>query len=235
IATRRVGAPLGGDTTPAVKYQLGDNLGSSHVVLDAAGSLVNREEYLPYGETSFGSYGKKRYRFTGKERDDESGLYYHGARYYASWLGRWSATDPAGMVDGPNLYTYVRGSPVMLRDPNGMATYADSLWTVYNNAVGGYWDLLRGIKDRAPTPAEQVLLDAYIKIQRDTFSKINRALKNENRRAKRGGVAVIGTQKSPDTSRQGRDQVRRTRPMSPKCGSIRATPPHFATAASCRA
>ena len=120
IATRRVGAALGGDPTPAVKYHLGDHLGSSHVVLDDTGSMVNREEYFPYGETSFGSYGKKRYRFTGKERDEESGLSYHGARYYAPWLGRWTAADPAGLVDGPNLYQYVRGSPVVLNDPTGM-------------------------------------------------------------------------------------------------------------------
>ena len=38
---------------------------------------TNREEYTPYGETSFGSYARKRYRFTGKERDEESGLGYH--------------------------------------------------------------------------------------------------------------------------------------------------------------
>jgi RHS repeat-associated protein len=61
----------------------------------------------------------KRYRYTGKERDEETGLYYHGARYYAPWLGRWTAADPAGMVDGPNLYEYVRGNPVRLNDPSG--------------------------------------------------------------------------------------------------------------------
>lgn len=50
---------------------------------------------------------------------EESGLYYHGARYYAPWLSRWTAADPAGMVDGPNLYQYVRGNPVRLVDPDG--------------------------------------------------------------------------------------------------------------------
>ena len=42
-----------------------------------------------------------------------------GARYYAPWLARWTAADPAGMVDGPNLYAYVRGNPVRLVDPDG--------------------------------------------------------------------------------------------------------------------
>ena len=119
IAVVRVGSPFQDDTTPAVKYHLADHLGSSNVVLDDTGALVNREEYTPYGETSFGNFAKKRYRFTGKERDEESGLYYHGARYYAPWLGRWASADPEGMVDGPNLYRYVRNNPLKLTDPSG--------------------------------------------------------------------------------------------------------------------
>ncbi len=119
IATTRVGAPLDGDPTPPVKYQLGDHLGSSHVLVGNNGGLIQREEYRPYGETSFGSFGKKRYRFTGKERDEESGLYYVSARYYAPWMCRWTAADPIGTVDGTNLYVYVRGSPLCLTDPSG--------------------------------------------------------------------------------------------------------------------
>ncbi len=57
-----------------MQLHLGDHLGSSNVVVDSGGALVNREEFTPYGETSFGSFAKKRYRFTGKERDEESGL-----------------------------------------------------------------------------------------------------------------------------------------------------------------
>ena len=61
----------------------------------------------------------KRYRYTGKERDDESGLYYHGARYYAPWLARWTSCDPAGLAEGPNAYLYVRGQPLGSIDPSG--------------------------------------------------------------------------------------------------------------------
>ena len=61
----------------------------------------------------------KRYRFTGKERDEETGLAYHGARYYAPWLGRWVSGDPAGLTDGVNLYLYVNSNPVGLIDPTG--------------------------------------------------------------------------------------------------------------------
>lgn len=126
IALVRVGNPFADDTTPAVKYHLGDHLGSSNVVIDAGGSWVNREEYTPYGETGFGSFARKRYRFTGKERDDESGLHYFGLRFYTPWLSRWMSCDPAGTVDGLCLYCYARSNPLHLIDPDG-AQSADNI------------------------------------------------------------------------------------------------------------
>ncbi len=61
---------------------------------------MNREEFTPYGETSFGSYARKRYRYTGQERDEESGLAYHGARYLLAWTARWATCDPIGAAGG---------------------------------------------------------------------------------------------------------------------------------------
>src|SRR5437763_3829170 len=112
IALVGVGNRFPGYTTPSVKFHLGDHLGSSNVMVDDTGSLINREEYTPYGETSFGSFARKRYRYTGKERDEESGLNYHSARYYAPWLGRWTSCDPIGLKGGINLYFYVSNSPL---------------------------------------------------------------------------------------------------------------------------
>lgn len=120
IALVRVGNPFSGDTTPAVKYHLGDHLGNSNLAIDDSGSFVNREEYTPYGETSLGSFAKKRYRFSGKEKDEESGLAYFGARYFAAWLGRWSNPDPAGTKEGPNLYQFVRLNPMIYTDRIGL-------------------------------------------------------------------------------------------------------------------
>jgi RHS repeat-associated protein len=51
-------------------------------------------------------------RYTSKERDDSSGLYYYGARYLAPWLTRWISPDAAGAVDGLNLYIYVDNNPL---------------------------------------------------------------------------------------------------------------------------
>jgi RHS repeat-associated protein len=116
--------------TPRVRYQLGNHLGSAVLELDEGGLVISYEEYHPYGTTAYRSarsgveVSEKRYRYTGKERDEETGLYYHGARYYAPWLGRWTSCDPAGMVDGPGLYTYVRDNPVRLMDPSGTQSFA---------------------------------------------------------------------------------------------------------------
>src|SRR5690606_40367196 len=93
VATVRIGDAMG-DSTPAIKYELENNIYSSMVVLDDVGAIVNTQEYYPFGETSFGSYGKKRYQYVGKERDEESGLYYYGARYFSPWICRFISVDP---------------------------------------------------------------------------------------------------------------------------------------------
>ena len=93
IATVRIGNNVN-DSTPLVQYCLEDHLGNSCVVLDDQGDLVNREEYYPFGETCFGAFAKKRYRYNGKEKDDESGLYNYGMRYYAPWMCRFISIDP---------------------------------------------------------------------------------------------------------------------------------------------
>ena len=83
-----------GDTTAAIKYCHEDHLGNGSLYSDENGVLINREEYYPFGGTSFGSYAKKKYRYNGKEKDEESGLYYYGMRYYATWMCRFVSVDP---------------------------------------------------------------------------------------------------------------------------------------------
>src|SRR5262249_697801 len=116
-----------GSPTQAQRYQLSNHLGSASLELDEDGALISSEEDHPYGTTAFqpgrsaAEVSLKRYRYTSKERDEESGLYYHGARYYAPWSGRWMRCDSTELADGTNLYAYVSGNPVMLHDPNGRA------------------------------------------------------------------------------------------------------------------
>jgi RHS repeat-associated protein len=112
---------------PRFRYQLGNHLGSAALEVDEEGSVISYEEYHSYGSTAYWSansgldVSQRRYRYTGKERDDETGLYYHGARYYAPWLGRWVSADPAALADGLNLYNYSHNNPVVFNDPSGLA------------------------------------------------------------------------------------------------------------------
>jgi RHS repeat-associated protein len=105
--------------------------------------VITYEEYHPYGTSALrvadgtSPVSDKRYRYTGKERDEETGLYYHGARYYAPWLGRWTAADPAGMVDGVDLYSYSRGNPVRWSDPGGQQTQTDDVPPIPAECLGG--------------------------------------------------------------------------------------------------
>ena len=105
-----------------IRYQLGNHLGSVSLEIDNAGRVISYEEYCPYGNTSYlagrtvTEVSLKRYRYSGMERDYESGLNYHGARYCASWLGRWASCDPTGLADSLNLYEYAKCAPTVLAD-----------------------------------------------------------------------------------------------------------------------
>lgn len=109
------------------RYQHGNHLGSTALEIDDHGEPITYEEYHPYGTSAYRGHGsqlraaKKRYRYTGMERDEESGLSYHTARYYLPWLGRWSTADPAGLADGPNRYRY-SADPVSNMDRLGEQT-----------------------------------------------------------------------------------------------------------------
>jgi len=118
----------------AVEYYHLDALGSVRAVTDQAGAVIERHDYLPYGEecttgpcASNPQVGAGQARkFTGKERDTESGLDYFGARYYGATTARFSSVDPRMTVKENiadpqrwNRYAYCRSSPLLLVDPDG--------------------------------------------------------------------------------------------------------------------
>jgi RHS repeat-associated protein len=123
-------ADIYSDSTPSelTRYIYSNHLQSASIELDEGAGIISYEEYHPYGTTAYQmtnhdvQAAAKRYRFTGKEKDEESGLYYHGARYYIPWLGRWTASDPLeSKFGGMSPYNYCENNPIMYNDLSGMA------------------------------------------------------------------------------------------------------------------
>lgn len=109
------------------RYQYGNHLGSTGTEVDGTGRLISHEEYHPYGTTAYRLLDSatevpaKRYRYTGMERDEESGLSYHGARYLSVSLARWISADPTGTAGGMNLFEYAASNPLSMVDRAGRA------------------------------------------------------------------------------------------------------------------
>ncbi|WP_411032341.1 SpvB/TcaC N-terminal domain-containing protein [Spongiimicrobium sp. 3-5] len=113
-------------TERKVYYHLNCHLGSAAFELGERGEIINYEEYFAFGGSSF-LFGEalrdvraKDYRYSGKERDDVTKLYYYGFRYYAPWLCRWMNPDPIGPEDGLNVYQFVHNNPLSNVDPDGL-------------------------------------------------------------------------------------------------------------------
>jgi len=125
IARRHVGSP------DSVAYYFADHLGSSRIVTDGSGGVLDDADFYPFGgERSYASSSGNHYKFTGKARDSESQMDYFGARYYASTVGRWMTPDwsekaaavPYADFGNPqtlNLYSYVANNPTTGVDPEG--------------------------------------------------------------------------------------------------------------------
>ena len=111
------------------QYHLTDHLHSSVLVLDDQGSVLSFEGYQPHGCLGFivtrdaKQLSLQDYHYSGELRDEVTGLYHYGARYYAPQFGRWLSPDPAGLVDGLNLYAMVRNNPLSFWDWLGFVTY----------------------------------------------------------------------------------------------------------------
>jgi len=141
-----------------VRYSLDDHLGSSTLELDQQAQVISQEGYYPFGATAWYARGSavdvdyKTIRYSGKEMDD-SGLYYYGARYYAPWLQRWVSADPAGAVDGLNLYGFVGNNPLSYVDPDGSQRE--------KSAIVDYSKFISVLGDHAATTLDQMLNIAH--------------------------------------------------------------------------
>ena len=124
-------------------YIHSDHLGSTSYVTDANGEVSQHVEYVPFGEVfieELSSSAKLNtpYLFNGKELDEETGLYYYGARYYDPKTSLWLSTDPLELKY-PNIstYTYCANNPIIAIDPNGkdweISSYRDNDGTLNIN------------------------------------------------------------------------------------------------------
>jgi len=103
-------------------YYHADGLGSVTDLTDESGAFVKRYQYKSFGRiySQIGALAQP-FKFTGREWDPESGLYYYRARYYNPRTGRFLTKDPIGFGGGDvNLYRYVFNNPVRYRDPWGL-------------------------------------------------------------------------------------------------------------------
>jgi len=153
-------AEYGGATVATgTQYFAADHLGSTRAVIDGATLTVSkRMDYLPFGATLPAGYGGRpagtyesaedatnpRQRFTGKERDAETGLDYFGARYMSSAQGRFTSPDPKQFtkrhLESPqkwNKYAYVQNNPLASIDPDGLDDY--KVFITANVAVHPDW------------------------------------------------------------------------------------------------
>jgi RHS repeat-associated protein len=128
-AAGRLVAEYGGaQGAGGVSYLTRDTLGSTRVVTGQNQEVRGRYDYMPFGEECYagrsGYGGEVRQKFTGKERDEETGMDYMQARYFSSTQGRFISPDPvAGSCWNPqslNAYSYVWNNPLKLTDATGM-------------------------------------------------------------------------------------------------------------------
>lgn len=118
-----------GDISDSVLYQLKDHLGSVGLRINHSGSTIDREEYYPFGDSSLRTFTKKRYRYCGKEKDEESGLYYYGARYYMAWACKFITCDPmSGKLTQWSSYVGFNDNPIFFTDPTGMEGEGQEDW-----------------------------------------------------------------------------------------------------------
>lgn len=150
------------DEAVLCKYQYSNHLGSVALELDETAQIVSVEELHPYGTTAYHLRGRgirataKRYRYTGMERDEETGLSYHTARYYLPWLGRWGSVDPIDIAGGLNVFAYALENPVTNRDSSGLQPYEDLGLT---EPVDPLQDLDIGIEDVVRIELSQLYRD----------------------------------------------------------------------------
>jgi RHS repeat-associated protein len=156
----RVARRDGPTGTGGVFYYFSDHLKTASVITDSAGVIKAESDYYPWGgELQFVNNDSNHYKFTGKERDTETGLDYFGARYYSNGLGRFITPDWAAKATAVayadfsdpqtlNLYNYVRSIPTTRYDADGHCADTTNCQKLPNNPAN------------VPAPVKQAINDS---------------------------------------------------------------------------
>jgi RHS repeat-associated protein len=150
-----------GDNHVETYFYHSDNAGTIRAITDQQGQVVWNADYLAFG-SQFGKVGDldEQHGFTGKEFDQDTGLYYYNARWYNSEIGRFISEDPGADPNSPNLYSYCTNNPLIETDPTGKWAqnangdwvcndHNDTLWSLSQRVYGdgSQWQLLNFGKD----------------------------------------------------------------------------------------
>jgi len=168
-----------------VRYQYDNHIGSACLELDGNGDIISYEEYHPFGTTSYRA-GKgetevslKRYKYNGKERDEETGLYAYGMRYYAAWVCRFISVDPL-QFEYPELtpFQYASNNPVTMIDldgaegvnPDGFHPYYSEV-NITSSDSCPLLDVPYAKENIIPNESDQKFISALIDKKSENYSK----------------------------------------------------------------
>jgi RHS repeat-associated protein len=183
-----------------ISFISSDTLGSTRLVTDSNQEAKERHDYLPFGEEVPADYNSRgsvpgygidnlRQKFTSKERDDETGLDYYGARYCASVQGRFISPDPlleSGTVYDPqtwNRYSHTINNPLKYTDPDGLYVFSDELGGAQTDD-----ELRKGAK----TKKEQQEVEEIIKKRDKIRNALNAAREAEKNSAEKVRAELEG-------------------------------------------
>jgi RHS repeat-associated protein len=204
-----------GSSGGGTSYLTSDLLGTPRVITgsdvnDTSGGVKARHDYLPFGEELLvgrGSYAGDRVRqkFTGYERDSETGLNFAQARYYANTQGRFTSTDPVGVtkyhIQNPqhwNLYLYALNNPLLMVDIDGKFPWTFYIRSfIYKSTIHSFKGDGRGPSLSTDPRQASSRVHANFTLDYDTGRIINPVVKSDISIVYIPGIGAAGQEGSP--------------------------------------